>query len=56
MTIAFPDHDQIRTLFGPRDEHLRQVREFLGIGVVLRGDEVKPRGDEDHVRQGVQGL
>jgi phosphate starvation-inducible PhoH-like protein len=53
-TIAFSDHDQIRTLFGARDEHLRQVREFLGIDVVLRGDEVRLRGDEDHVRQGVQ--
>jgi phosphate starvation-inducible protein PhoH and related proteins len=53
-TIAFSDHDQIRTLFGARDEHLRQVRDFLGIDVVLRGDEVRLKGDEDHVRQGVQ--
>ena len=53
-TIAFSDHDQVRTLFGPRDEHLRQVRDFLGIDVVLRGDEVRLKGDEDHVRQGVQ--
>jgi phosphate starvation-inducible PhoH-like protein len=53
-TLAFPDHDQIRTLFGPRDEHLRQVREFLGIGVVLRGDELKLTGDEDHVQQGLR--
>jgi phosphate starvation-inducible protein PhoH and related proteins len=53
-TIAFSDHDQIRTLFGARDEYLRQVRDFLGIEVVLRGDEVRLRGDEDHVRQGVQ--
>lgn len=54
VTLAFPDHDQIRTLFGPRDEHLRQVREFLGIGVVLRGDELKLTGDEDHVQQGLR--
>jgi phosphate starvation-inducible PhoH-like protein len=53
-TIAFPDHDQIRTLFGARDEHLRQVRDFLGIDVVLRGDELKLKGDEDHVRQGLR--
>jgi phosphate starvation-inducible protein PhoH and related proteins len=53
-TIAFPDHDQIRTLFGARDEHLRQVREFLGIDVVLRGDELKLKGDEDHVQQGLR--
>ncbi len=30
------------------------MREFLGIDVVLRGDEVRLRGDEDHVRQGLQ--
>jgi phosphate starvation-inducible protein PhoH and related proteins len=53
-TISFSDHDQIRTVFGPRDEHLRQVRDFLGIDVVLRGDELRLRGDEDHVRQGLQ--
>jgi phosphate starvation-inducible PhoH-like protein len=53
-TISFTDHDQIRTLFGARDEHLRQVREFLGIDVVLRGDELRLKGDDDHVRQGLQ--
>jgi phosphate starvation-inducible PhoH-like protein len=53
-TIAFPDHDQIRTLFGARDEHLRQVRDFLGIDVVLRGDELRLKGDEDHVQQGLR--
>jgi phosphate starvation-inducible protein PhoH and related proteins len=53
-TIEFSNHDQIRTLFGARDEHLRQVRDLLGIDVVLRGDELRLRGDEDHVRQGLQ--
>ena len=53
-TIAFSDHDQIRTLFGARDEHLRQVRDFLGIDVVLRGDELRLRGDESQVNKGVQ--
>jgi phosphate starvation-inducible PhoH-like protein len=53
-TISFTDHDQIRTLFGARDEHLRQVRDFLGIDVVLRGDELRLKGDDDHVRQGLQ--
>jgi phosphate starvation-inducible protein PhoH and related proteins len=52
-SISFSDHDQIRTLFGARDEHLRQVRESLGIDVVLRGDEIRIRGDDEHVRQGL---
>jgi phosphate starvation-inducible PhoH-like protein len=53
-TIEFPNHDQIRTLFGTRDQNLRQVRDFLGIDVVLRGDELRLSGDDDHVRQGLQ--
>jgi len=55
-TIAFSDHDQIRTLFGARDQYVRQVRDSLGIDIVLRGDEVRLKGDEDHVRLGVQVL
>jgi phosphate starvation-inducible protein PhoH and related proteins len=55
-TFAFSDHDQIRTLFGARDEHLRQVRDFLGIDVVLRGDELRLKGDEDHVQKGLRVL
>src|SRR6202451_568239 len=53
-TIAFSDHEQIRTLFGARDCDLGHCREALGMDVVLRGDEVRVRGDEDHVRQGLQ--
>jgi phosphate starvation-inducible PhoH-like protein len=53
-TIEFPNHDQIRTLFGTRDQNLRQVRDFLGIDVVLRGDELRLSGDDDHVKQGLQ--
>jgi phosphate starvation-inducible PhoH-like protein len=53
-TIGFSDHNQIRTLFGARDEHLRQVRDSLGIDVVLRGDEIRLSGAEEHVRQGVE--
>ncbi len=53
-TIAFSDHDQIRTVFGARDEYLRQVRDSLGIDVVLRGDEVRLKGDDEKVRQALQ--
>jgi phosphate starvation-inducible protein PhoH and related proteins len=53
-TIGFSDHNQIRTLFGTRDEHLRQVREHLGIDVVLRGDEIRLKGEEEPVRKAVQ--
>jgi phosphate starvation-inducible PhoH-like protein len=52
-TLAFPDQNEIRTLFGARDEYLRKVREVLGIDVVLRGEELRLRGDDEHVRRGL---
>ena len=53
-TIPFPDHDQIRLLFGARDQYLRQVRDSVGIDVVLRGDEIRIRGDEQQVQRGLE--
>jgi phosphate starvation-inducible protein PhoH and related proteins len=53
-TLAFPDQNEVRTLFGARDEYLRKVREVLGIDVVLRGDELRLKGDEEHVRRGLE--
>src|SRR5579872_5450800 len=55
-TVPFSDHNLIRTLFGARDEYLRQVRQTLGIDVVLRGDEIRLKGEEEPVRQGVTVL
>jgi len=51
-TIPFADLDQIRTLFGTADEHLRRVRDSLGIDIVIRGDELKLQGSEEQVRRG----
>ena len=53
-TITFADHDQIRTLFGARDEFLRQVRDDLGIDVVVRGDELRLQGDEAGIKRGME--
>jgi phosphate starvation-inducible PhoH-like protein len=53
-TLAFPDQNEIRTLFGARDEYLRKVREVLGIDVVLRGEELRLKGDDEHVRRGLE--
>ena len=54
VTIAFANHDQIRTLFGPQDQYLRQVRDRLGIEVVLRGDEIRLQGEDDKIRKGLE--
>lgn len=53
-TILFDDHQQIRTLFGARDRHLRQVRDLVGIDVVLRGDELYLEGSDAKIEQGLE--
>jgi phosphate starvation-inducible PhoH-like protein len=52
-TLTFADHDQVRALFGPGDQHLRRIREALGIDVVVRGDQLKLQGQAEHVQHGV---
>jgi len=53
-TITFSDLEQIRTLFGARDEFLRQVRDSVGIDVVLRGDEIRLQGSDEQIRRGLE--
>ena len=51
--ILFDDPEEIRTLLGARDEHLRRVRESVGIDVVFRDDALRLQGDSESVDQGV---
>jgi len=53
-TISFADHDHIRMLFGARDRYLRQVRDIVGVDVVLRGDEVRLQGDDLQIKRGLE--
>ena len=50
--LRFPDPDQVRLVFGHRDRHLRKVRDELGLSAVLRGEELRLRGDREQVRHG----
>ena len=52
--IPFESHEQIRMLFGPKDQYLRLVRDSLGVDAVLRGDELRLNGDADQVAQARQ--
>ncbi|MBW3540751.1 MAG: PhoH family protein [Planctomycetes bacterium] len=54
LFISQPHH--IRLLFGARDEFLRQVRDSLGIDVVLRGDELRLQGEAENVERGLKVL
>ena len=50
--LQFGDLDQIRSLFGDRDRHLRLIRDELGIDVVLRDGTVRIFGDTAAVERG----
>ena len=52
-TILFPNLEQIRTLFGARDCNLRQLRDSVGIEVVVRGEELKLHGTDAQVKRGL---
>ena len=52
-TIPFDDPEEIRTLLGARDEHLRRVRDSVGVDVVFRDDTLKLQGDPESVSKGV---
>ena len=52
-TITFANHNQILALFGAQDRHLRQIRDAVGVEVVVRGDEIQLHGEGEEIRQGM---
>lgn len=52
-TITFSNHNQILALFGAQDRHLKQIRDALGVEVVVRGEEIQLHGDEAQVQNGL---
>ena len=50
--LEFTDHEQVRTLFGDRDRHLRLIRDELGIDVVLRDGVIRIFGDAPQIKRG----
>ncbi len=58
ITIQIPlsPEDDIRLLFGPQDVHLRQMREHLGVKIVLRGEHLVLEGPEDRMHRGRESL
>jgi phosphate starvation-inducible PhoH-like protein len=53
-TLSFESQEQIRALFGCQDENLRLLRERLDVQVVVRGEELRLTGADDHVATGVK--
>jgi phosphate starvation-inducible PhoH-like protein len=50
-TIAVVDSKRLGAIFGPRDQHLRRIRDALGVGVSARDDAIHIDGDDDAVRR-----
>jgi len=48
-TIAVVDSKRLVAIFGPRDQHLRRIREALGVGVSARNDSIQIEGEESAV-------
>ncbi len=52
--IRFRNHDDVRSLFGLRDDNLRRLRDQLQIDIVLRGDELHLHGGAEQVERGAE--
>lgn len=52
--LSFDNQDQLRSLFGSRDRFLKQVKENVGIDVVIRGDQLKLTGSKAEVERAVE--
>jgi phosphate starvation-inducible protein PhoH and related proteins len=51
VTIALDDRDEALLLFGSRDQHLRLIRDALGVRLIARGDILQIEGPETAVDQ-----
>jgi phosphate starvation-inducible PhoH-like protein len=51
ITIALDGHDEELAVFGSRDQHLRQIRDALGVKVLARHGEVRIEGEGDRVEK-----
>ena len=55
-TLSLTNADQILTLFGIRDQHLRKVRDNFGVSITHKDSTIRVSGDEAAVSQAAQAL
>lgn len=55
-TIALVEPGLVLPLFGPRDQHLRKIRESLEVDIVHRDGQIRVSGDEPAVAQATEAL
>jgi phosphate starvation-inducible PhoH-like protein len=51
ITLTLDNRDEAVMLFGSRDQHLRLLRDALGVRIVARGDVIHIEGSEQQVDQ-----
>ncbi len=56
VAIELKSLDEARALFGPRDRHLRLVRERFHVQIVARDGQIKVQGSEEQERAAAQVL
>jgi phosphate starvation-inducible PhoH-like protein len=54
VTISLDGHAEELAVFGSRDQHLRQIRDAVGVKVLARHGELRVEGDGDRVEQARQ--
>jgi phosphate starvation-inducible PhoH-like protein len=54
VTISLDGHAEELAVFGSRDQHLRQIRDALGVKVLARHGEVRVEGEGNRVEQARQ--
>lgn len=55
-TIPLVDSHRALSLFGARDQHLRAIRETLGVSITHRDGEIRVTGDEEAVARAKEAL
>jgi len=51
VTLTLDGRDEALLLFGSRDQHLRMIRDALGVRIIARGEVVHIEGQENQVDQ-----
>ena len=55
-TIPLVDTDRVLSLFGARDQHVRTIRDALGVSITHRDGEIRVAGDEAAVARATAAL
>jgi len=49
VSLTLDSRDEATLLFGARDQHLRMIRDALGVRLIARGDTIQIEGDPEQV-------